>query len=99
MAAFILIGTIFTVIVAYPLKIVSESLMNLPYIVGIFLLITGCILYVGEWAAEKLKTKTRKLKVTELKKLENKLQKWRINLQGTQGRIDSNENDLPQSII
>lgn len=61
MAAFILIGTIFTVIVAYPLKIVSESLMNLPYIVGIFLLITGCILYLGEWAAEKLKTKTDKI--------------------------------------
>lgn len=50
-------------------------------------------------AIEKLKTKTRKLKVTELKKLENKLQKWRINLQGTQGKIDSNENYLPQSII
>ena len=50
-------------------------------------------------AIEKLKTKTSKLKVSELKKLENKLQKWRINLQGTQGRIDSNENYLPQSII
>lgn len=61
MAAFILIGTVFTVIVAYPLKIVSESLMNLPYVVGIFLFVTGCILYLGEWASEKIKTKTDKI--------------------------------------
>ena len=39
-AAFILIGTFFTVIVAFPLKIVSENLINLPYIVGIFIFLT-----------------------------------------------------------
>lgn len=61
MAGFILLGTVFTVIVAYPLKIVSESLMNMPYIVGIFLLATGCILFLGEWASEKIKTKTDKI--------------------------------------
>ena len=44
LALFILIGTIFTVFVAFPLKIVSEKLMNLPYIVGIFLIITSAIL-------------------------------------------------------
>ncbi len=44
LAGFILIGTFFTILVAYPLKVVSESLINLPYIVGIFIFITGCIL-------------------------------------------------------
>ena len=57
MAAFILLGTVLTVFVAYPLKIVSENLMNLPYIVGVFLFVTGCILYLGEWASDKIKAK------------------------------------------
>ncbi len=60
-AAFILIGTAFTVIVAFPLKIVSENLINLPYIVGIFIFLTGCILYLGEWVSEKKKAKTDKI--------------------------------------
>lgn len=60
-AAFILIGTFFTVIVAFPLKIVSENLINLPYIVGIFIFLTGCILYLGEWISEKKKAKTDKI--------------------------------------
>ena len=60
-AAFILIGTFFTVIVAFPLKIVSENLINLPYIVGIFIFLTGCILYLGEWVSEKKKAKTDKI--------------------------------------
>lgn len=57
LAVFILLGTVFTIFVAYPLKIISEGLMHIPYIVGIFLIITGGILYLGEWAAEKIKTK------------------------------------------
>lgn len=61
LAAFILLGTVFTVLVAFPLKIVSESLINLPYIVGIFIFLTGCILYLGEWASEKKKAKTDKV--------------------------------------
>ena len=61
MAAFILLGTVFTVLVAFPLKIVSESLINLPYIVGIFIFLTGCILYIGEWASEKKQVKTDKV--------------------------------------
>ena len=61
MAAFILLGTVFTVLVAFPLKIVSENLINLPYIVGIFIFITGCILYIGEWASEKKQVKTDKV--------------------------------------
>ena len=61
LAVFILIGTFFTILVAYPLKVVSESLINLPYIVGIFIFITGCILYLGVWAAEKIATKKDKV--------------------------------------
>lgn len=58
---FILIGTVFTIFVAYPLKIVSESLINLPYVVGIFIFVTGCILYLGEWVSEKKASKTDKI--------------------------------------
>ncbi len=61
LAAFILLGTVFTVLVAFPLKIVSESLINLPYIVGIFIFLTGFILYLGEWASEKKKARTDKV--------------------------------------
>lgn len=61
LAGFILLGTVFTILVAFPLKIVSESLINLPYIVGIFIFITGCILYLGEWASEKKPLKQTKL--------------------------------------
>ena len=61
LASLILLGTLFTVFVAYPLKIVSENLINLPYIVGIFIFITGCILYLGEWASEKKAAKTDKV--------------------------------------
>lgn len=61
LAAFILLGTVFTVFVAFPLKIVSETLINLPYVVGIFIFITGCILYLGEWASEKKAAKTDKV--------------------------------------
>ncbi len=58
---FIIIGTFFTIIVAYPLKIISEKLINLPCIVGIFIFLTGCILYTGEFVAEKIKVKTDKM--------------------------------------
>lgn len=61
LAGFIILGTVFTVLVAFPLKMVSESLINLPYIVGIFIFLTGCILYLGEWAAEKKAVKTDKV--------------------------------------
>ena len=61
LALFILLGTVFTIFVAFPLKMVSESLMNLPHIVGLFLIITGFILYMGEWASEKRKAKTDKI--------------------------------------
>ena len=61
LAVFILVGTFFTILIAYPLKIVSEKLINLPYIVGIFIFITGCILYISEFMSEKLKEKTDKM--------------------------------------
>ena len=61
LALFILIGTFFTILIAYPLKIVSEKLINLPYIVGIFIFITGCILYISEFMSEKIKEKTDKM--------------------------------------
>lgn len=54
----ILLGTFFTIIIAFPLKSVSEKLINLPWVVGIFLFITGCILYASEFISEKIKEKS-----------------------------------------
>lgn len=61
LSLFILLGTFFTILVAYPLKEISEKLINLPWVVGIFLFITGCILYASEWASEKQKEQSNKM--------------------------------------
>ena len=58
LSLFIAGGTIFTILVAFPLKGISEKLINLPWVVGIFLFITGCILYAGEFVSEHTKEKT-----------------------------------------
>lgn len=63
LALYILLGTFFTIIVAFPLKIVSEKLINLPWVVGIFIFITGCILYSGEYVSEHLKEKNNKMDI------------------------------------
>ncbi len=61
LSLFIIVGTFFTLLVAYPLKEFAEKLINLPWIVGIFLFITGCILYISEYVSEKQKEKTDKI--------------------------------------
>lgn len=58
MSLFILGGTFFTILFAFPIKEVSEKLINLPWLVGIFLFITGCILYMSEWVSQKIKEKS-----------------------------------------
>ena len=45
MGAYILIGTVFTVLVAYPLKDISEKLMVYPEIVAFLLILTGFVLF------------------------------------------------------
>ena len=61
LSLYILGGTVFTILVAFPLKELSENLINLPWVVGIFLFITGCILYTGEFVSEHKKEKTDKM--------------------------------------
>ena len=61
LSLYILGGTVFTILVAFPLKELSENLINLPWVVGIFLFITGCILFTGEFVSEHKKEKTDKM--------------------------------------
>ncbi len=61
LSVFIIVGTIFTIMVAYPLKEFAEKLINLPWVVGIFLFITGCILYISEYISGIKKDKNDKM--------------------------------------
>lgn len=61
LSLFILLGTFFTIIMAFPIKEISEKLINLPWLVGVFLFITGCILYASEFVSERIKEKTDKM--------------------------------------
>lgn len=58
---YIIIGTFFTVLVAYPLKDVTENLVMNPFIVSCILIITGCILFFGEFIGKNIKTKDKEI--------------------------------------
>lgn len=51
---FLVIGTVFTILVALPLKDFSESLVESPVIVGFFIFVTGCILFFSEKISQKI---------------------------------------------
>lgn len=51
---YIIIGTLITVLIAFPLKDVVENLMSAPYIVGIFLIFTGIILLLSEYKSSQI---------------------------------------------
>ncbi|MDD3237254.1 MAG: undecaprenyl-diphosphate phosphatase [Candidatus Gastranaerophilales bacterium] len=51
---YLVVGTIFTILVAYPLKDVSEKLISSPAIVGCFLILTGCVLFFSEIISTKI---------------------------------------------
>lgn len=57
---YLTIGTVFTVLVAFPLKDISEKLISSPVIVGCFLVLTGFILFFSEKVAEQI-NKTDKI--------------------------------------
>lgn len=59
---FLILGTVFTILVALPLKDFTEKLVSSPAIVGFFIFITGCILFLSETIAQKLE-KTDKIDV------------------------------------
>ena len=51
---YIIIGTLITLLIAFPLKDVVENLMSAPYIVGIFLIFTGIILLLSEYKSSQI---------------------------------------------
>lgn len=54
---YMIIGTIITFAVAYPLHTVAEDLVFNPKIVGILLVITGCLLFISEKFSQKITEK------------------------------------------
>jgi len=54
---FIILSTVFTLIVVFPLKDIVERLLSAPVFTGIFLLITATVLYLSEWMSKKFSQK------------------------------------------
>ncbi|MBQ3312034.1 undecaprenyl-diphosphate phosphatase [bacterium] len=54
MGFYIIIGTIFTVAIAYPLKDITEKLLIYPQIVAFLLIITGFMLFFSEFKSKHL---------------------------------------------
>jgi len=61
LGVYIIIGTIFTLAVAYPLKDITEKLLVYPQIVAVLLILTGVILFFSEFKSKHLKEHTEKL--------------------------------------
>lgn len=55
---YILLGTVITVLVAYPLNEIAEKLVYSPIIVGILLILTGFVLYFSEKYSDKVENKS-----------------------------------------
>lgn len=54
---YILLGTIITVVIAYPMEKIAEHLVYSPSIVGILLIITGFVLFYSEYRSKKIANK------------------------------------------
>ncbi len=54
---FIALGTILTILIAYPLNEIAEKLVYSPVIVGILLFVTGFTLLYSEYKSKKIETK------------------------------------------
>ena len=54
---YIMLGTIITVLIAFPLNEVAEFLVFKPAIVGGLLIFTGCLLLFSEWYGKRIKDK------------------------------------------
>lgn len=57
MGVYILLGTLLTILVAYPLNEIAENLVFNPAIVGLLLIVTGFILLISEHLAKKITEK------------------------------------------
>ena len=54
---YIILGTIITVLIAFPLNEVAEFLVFKPAVVGGLLIFTGCLLLFSEWFGKRIKDK------------------------------------------
>jgi len=54
---YIMLGTVITILIAFPLNEVAEFLVFKPAIVGALLMFTGCLLLFSEWYGKRLKNK------------------------------------------
>ena len=54
---FIALGTVLTILIAYPLNEIAEKLVYSPVIVGILLFVTGFTLLYSEYKSKKIETK------------------------------------------
>ncbi len=61
MALYILIGTIITVVIAFPLHDVAENLVYSPAIVGLLLIFTGILLFSAEAFSKRIQEKSNKI--------------------------------------
>lgn len=55
---YIMLGTVITVLIAFPINEVAEKLVYSPIIVGILLILTGILLFASESYSNKLSTKS-----------------------------------------
>ena len=60
-ALYILIGTIITVVIAFPLHDVAENLVYSPAIVGLLLIFTGILLFSAEAFSKRIQDKSAKI--------------------------------------
>lgn len=57
LCVYIIIGTIITFAIAYPMHTIAEDLVFNPQLVGILLVITGCLLFISEKFSQKITEK------------------------------------------
>ena len=58
---YIMLGTIITVLIAYPLNEIAEKLVYSPIIVGILLIFTGLVLFFSEQYSYKIQNKSSQM--------------------------------------
>lgn len=61
MGLYIIIGTIFTLAIAYPLKDITEKLLIYPQIVAFLLILTGFVLFFSEFKSKHVEKQTDNL--------------------------------------
>ena len=61
LALYILLGTVITIVIAFPLHDVAENLVYAPATVGLLMIITGILLFSAEAFSKKLENKSDKM--------------------------------------